>query len=258
MSNAATPAPQVAVAEVVTKTAPAAPQIKSTGIAMLDRNLGGGIPSGSVIYFLTDPMSMSEVFLYQFTQARKTYYFTTERRLKFVERDINNLGFKTNNVTFIDIYSEYYMTPHGEMVDTVGNELVDSKIIEFTEYNLHKIRNLAEKDVNVIIDSFSFFLSLNVNPGRIKRLLNIIYEMTKETETLTFLYSMKGTFKNELMTEVLKVSDVVFDIELGKSADKLVNRLSVPKIRGMTPTGEVFKFKVGDSGVEIDTSTDIA
>ncbi|HIH44374.1 MAG TPA: recombinase RecA [Candidatus Methanoperedenaceae archaeon] len=255
MSNAATPAPQVA--EVVTKPASAAPLIKSTGITMLDRNLGGGIPSGSVIYFLADPMSMAEVFLYQFTQARKTYYFTTERRPKFVEKDINNLNFKINNVVFIDIYSEYYMTPHGEMVDNVGNEYVDSKIVEFTEYHLHKIRNLAEHEVNVIIDSFSFYLSLNVNPGRIKRLLNIIYEMTKETEALTFLYSMKGAYKNEILTEVLKVSDVIFDIELGKSADKIVNRLSVPKIRGMTPNGEVIKFKVGE-GINIDTSTDIA
>ena len=54
---------------------PLAPEILSSGIYALDRSIGGGIPAGSVIYFSTTTMSMSEVFLFQFTQSRKTYYF---------------------------------------------------------------------------------------------------------------------------------------------------------------------------------------
>jgi len=45
----------------------------STGITPLDRNLGVRIPVGSVIYILADPESMSEIFLYQFTQPRKDH-----------------------------------------------------------------------------------------------------------------------------------------------------------------------------------------
>ena len=51
---------------------PEPPPLYSTGIAALDRSLGGGVPAGSVIYILADPESMSEIFLYQFTQPRKT------------------------------------------------------------------------------------------------------------------------------------------------------------------------------------------
>jgi len=36
-------------------------------------------------------------------------------------QDIANLGFKTDNITFVDIYSEYYMSPQGEMIDNTGN-----------------------------------------------------------------------------------------------------------------------------------------
>ena len=144
-------------------------QNRTTGIEILDRTLGGGLPSGSVAYIYADAKSMAEVFLYQFSQARKTYYFTNGRRPMYVLHDIEGFGFKTKDIIFVDIYSEYYFTSHGEMVDNTGNEFVDAKIVEFTEYNLKKIMAEEEEDINIIFDSFSFYLNLNINPGAIKR-----------------------------------------------------------------------------------------
>ncbi len=232
-------------------------QNRTTGIEILDRTLGGGLPSGSVTYIYADATSMAEVFLYQFAQARKTYYFSNERRPIYVLQDIKDFGFKTDAIMFVDIYSEYYMTSHGEMVDNVGNEFVDAKIVEFTEYNLKKILADEEQDINIIFDSFSFYLNLNVNPGILKRLINIIYEVTKTVNCLTFLYSLKDTHKKSLENEILKSCDVIFDVELEKKADKISNKLSIPKIRGRVPTIEMIRFKVGD-GVQIDTTKDIA
>ena len=229
-----------------------------TGITVLDRTLGGGLPSGSVVYIHADSKSMAEVFLYQFTQSRKTYYFSNERRSSYVMRDIQNLGFDTSNTIFVDIYGEYYITPQGEMVDNVGNEFVDTKIVDFTEYNLKKI--LAEEedgDINIIIDSFSFYMSLHVNPGIIKRFVNIIYEATKNLNCVTYLYGIKNGHESTLENDILKSCDVIFDVELEKSPDKITNKLSVPKIRGRAPTTEMIKFKVGN-GIQIDTTKDIA
>jgi KaiC/GvpD/RAD55 family RecA-like ATPase len=230
---------------------------RCTGISLLDRTLGGGLPSGSVAYIYADAKSSAEVFLYQFTQARKTYYFSTERRSAFITRDMKNCGFNTKDITFVDIYNEYYVTPHGEMVDNLGNEFVDSKIIEYTEHNLEKIMGEDEKDVNIIFDSFSFYLSLNLNPGVIKRLINIIYEVTKNLNCVSFLYGIKGSRTTSLENEILKACDVIFDVDLEKATDRLSNRLSIPKIRGKVPTTELIRFKVGD-GIQIDTTRDIA
>jgi KaiC/GvpD/RAD55 family RecA-like ATPase len=229
--------------------------IRSTSINILDRTIGGGLPSGSVVFILADPKSMGEVFLYQFTQARKTYYFSNERRPAYVMRDIKNYGFKPDNVTFVDIYSAYYLTAQGEMVDNVGNEFVDAKIVEFTENTLKKILDQGESDINIIIDSFSFYLNLNVNPGIIKRLINTIYETSKHLNCLSFLYGLKDSDKLE--SEILKACDVIFDVELEKTGDKLINRLSIPKLRGRVPTMEMVKFRVAD-GIQIDTTKDIA
>ena len=234
------------------------PIIMTTGISVLDKTLGGGLPSSSLIYFSADPRSMSEVFLYQFTQSRKTYYITTGRRPKYIQKDIENLGFDPSNIVFVDIYSEYYFTATGDMVDNVGNEYVDSKIIEFTEYNLKNIITDADGDeVNIIFDTFSFFMSLNVNLGLLKRLTNILYESTKDLNGLTFLYGLKGSHPENVENEVFNSSDVIFDISTEKNSDQIVSKLAIPKIRGMIPTADIIKFNVA-GGVQIDTSRDIA
>jgi KaiC/GvpD/RAD55 family RecA-like ATPase len=232
-------------------------QNRTTGISILDRTLGGGLPSGSVAYIHADATSMAEVFLFQFTQARKSYYFSNERRPVYVMHDIRNFGFKTDDITFVDIYSEYYISSHGDMVDNIGNEFVDAKIVEFTEYNLKKILAEEERDINIIFDSFSFYLNLNVNPGLIKRLINLIYEATKSVNCLTFLYGLKDTHEKHLENEILKSCDVIFEIDFDKNTDKISNRLSIPKIRGRVPSVERVRFRVGD-GVQIDTTKDIA
>jgi len=232
--------------------------VKSTGIFVLDRNLGGGLPSGSVVYLSGDPESMSEIFLHQFTQTRKTYYVTTGRRPTYVAQNIRSMGYNISKITFIDIYSEYYLTAHGELVDNTGNEYVDNQIIDFMIYNLQNIETEEEFDgANILFDTFSFFLNLNVNVGQIKKLMNVIYETTKELDGMTYLYGLKNTHDPELENEIINACDVVFDIELIRNSDEIVSRLSIPKIRGMAPITDMLKFKISD-GIQIDTSTDIA
>ncbi|WP_292486335.1 RAD55 family ATPase [Methanohalobium sp.] len=235
------------------------PSIKQTGIFALDRILGGGLPAGSLTYISADPKSMSEVFLYQFTLARKTYYFTTNRKPLYVHQDIINQGFDASNVNFIDIYSEYYLTSSGEISDNIGNQYADTKIIEFTEYNLKNIINDAKNDdVNIIIDNFTFFMNLNVNISLLKRILHLLYESTKEIQSLTYLYGLKGSHSEDIENDIFNASDVIFDVHLEHSVDKVNNKLSVPKIRGMTPKTEIIKFNIAEGGIQIDTSKDIA
>ena len=144
------------------------------------------------------------------------------------------------------------------MIDTVGNEYVDAKIIEFTEYNLKNILNESmNEDINIIFDNFSFYMNLNVNLGLLKRLTNILYETTKEVDCLTYLYGLKGSHSENVENDILNSADVIFDIALERTSDNMTSMLAIPKIRGMVPNTEMIKFKVGD-GVQIDTSKDIA
>ena len=182
----------------------------------------------------------------------------TGRRPKYVAQNIQSMGYDISEITFIDIYSEYYLTAQGELVDNVGNEYVDNQIIDFMVYNLQNIEAEGEfSGVNILFDTFSFFLNLNVNVGQIKKLMNVIYETTKELDGMTYLYGLKNTHDRALENEVINACDVVFDIELLRNSDEIVSRLSIPKIRGMAPITDMLKFKISE-GIQIDTSTDIA
>ncbi|MEM2933687.1 MAG: RAD55 family ATPase [Halobacteria archaeon] len=227
---------------------------KSTGIEILDKNLGGGIPSGSIVYFTSDPKSMSEVFLFHFTTPRITYYFATDRRPKYIEEDIRRLDFDASNIRFIDIYKMYY-----EDAASLGleRENIDNYILEFLENELQSLYLNGEKDFTCIIDSFSFFLELNINFNRIKSTINLIYEVIKNTESICYLYILKGVHDQKIENLLLNISDVVFDIEIEKKGEKIANKLSIPKIRGTIPTTDFIKFKIAE-GVIIDTSRDIA
>ncbi|MDY6930966.1 MAG: recombinase RecA [Halobacteriota archaeon] len=231
--------------------------IKSTGIGLLDSILGGGIPAGFVTFFSAEAGSMSEVFLYQFSTSRKTYYFTTTRRPKFIAQNITDMNFDVSNITFIDIYSQYYLDKFGEMIDNVGNEFVDKEIVDFMEYQLKNLRSQEDEDFNIIIDTFSFFLGLNVNIGKILRLTNLIYEVTKDTGGLSYLYVLDDTCDDKTQSEIMNLCDAVFTVKLERAGDRVASKLSIPKIRGRMPVNDLIKFRVCD-GVQIDTSRDIA
>jgi predicted hydrocarbon binding protein len=75
---------------------------------MLDQQImGGGIPEGSLVCFLANPESMAEVFLYQFSSGRKTYYLSTVRRPEWVEKNMKDLNFPVENIEFINLYSRF-------------------------------------------------------------------------------------------------------------------------------------------------------
>jgi KaiC/GvpD/RAD55 family RecA-like ATPase len=229
---------------------------RRTGIDILDRILGGGLPSGFVVCIIADATSMAEVFLYQITQARRSYYFVTERRPMYVLKDIQKLGLRTDDIIVVDVYSEYYLNSTGEFSDNIRNERADTSIVQFTEYNLKKILAKGEQDVNIIFDTFTFYLNLNVNPGIIKQLINLIYETTQNLRCLSFLYGLSSARDRILEYEILNLSDVVFNIALEKKPDKVSNILSIPKIRGRAEISEIIRFKI-EEGIQIDTTKDI-
>ncbi|MGM0372206.1 MAG: DUF7125 family protein, partial [Halobacteriota archaeon] len=51
----------------------------STGVEVLDRELAGGLPAGSVVAYQAPAASQGELLLYELTRPRETLYLTTIR-----------------------------------------------------------------------------------------------------------------------------------------------------------------------------------
>jgi KaiC/GvpD/RAD55 family RecA-like ATPase len=227
---------------------------KPTGISLLDKRLNGGLPEGSLVCVYANPISMPEAFLYQFASIKKTYYFITSRPAQYVQQNIAAMGFNVENIEFIDVFTQYYLNEYGQFV--LEDRYRDKEIFDFVDHYLSKILQ-SKEDYNVIIDSISFFLKLEVGNGLKEWLINKLYVTSKESKNLFYIYLMKGVHPQEILSLVMDICDVVFDIDSERLGDRISSRLAIPKIRSKPPMMETFKFYIGE-GVQIDTSRDIA
>lgn len=226
---------------------------KPTGIHLLDKRLDGGLPENSLVCVYASPISMPEAFLYQFTSKRHTYYFNTSRPIQYIQQNITNMGFSVDNVDFVDVFSQYYLNEYGQFV--LEDKYRDKEIFDFIDHQLDELQ--VPGDFNVVFDSISFFMKLDVSSGLKEWLMNKLYILSKESNNLFYVYLMKDVHPIDVVNMVMDICDVIFDINSDRVGDHITSRLSIPKIRNKPPVKETFKFNIGE-GIQIDTSRDIA
>ncbi|MCX9015274.1 MAG: recombinase RecA [Candidatus Methanoperedens sp.] len=224
----------------------------SCGFPVIDNELGGGLKKGSLIYVIADSMSAAEVFLYYFIQNRKTYYLNTDRKPEYIKENIDNLGFDTSLLTFIDAHKEYYEIEH--TIHDHGMGARDYMILDFVEKQLGAIK---EKDVNLVIDNITFFYYLEVKRVLIQELIDVLYNTAKKTGGLGFIFGIKDEPRPSIENEVINRCDVVLDISSVKKPDRIITELTIPKARDRPIRGTILRFKV-EKGVIMDTSREIA
>jgi KaiC/GvpD/RAD55 family RecA-like ATPase len=223
--------------------------LKSTGINSLDERLGGGLPEGSLVCIYANPMSMPEILLYQIASSKKTFYFNTSRPSQFIRQNMESLGLNTDNVQFIDIFSQYYLNEYGQFI--IEDNFRDKEIFDYVDYHLSKIVQNDGDDYNVIFDTISFFFKLNVSTGLKEWLINKLYVASKQTKNLFFIYLMKNVHPQNIVSTVMDICDVILDVDCERMNDKIVSRLFIPKIRNMPPIGDVFRIYI-NSEIEVN------
>ncbi len=228
-----------------------ATKLLSTGLPTLDKELDGGLLPGSLVYLTADSMTMGEIFLYQFVQQRQSYYVNTERKPAHILNNVKLFGFESSGFKFIDVHEKYYEKV-GRLLDR--GELRDYKIMDFF---IKQLELIDVREINLIVDTITFFQQLEVKRSKFKELIDIMYETIKRTQGLGFLYGIKCDDRSLIENEVINTCDAVFDISLIRKADKTTTELTIPKARDRPIHGNVLKFKI-EGGIIMDTSREIA
>ncbi len=223
--------------------------IKPTGLSMLDNVMGGGLSSGSMVYVISDPEIDSEIFLFHFTQPRKSYYITTEREPKYIIQEMEKLGFDISCIEFIDVFSAYHLPLTTER----EGENTDHRVLEFMK---RKLQGIKEKDAIIIFDTFNFFPLLNVSRNNIKDFVNILYNFAKNNDAILYLLSLRDTIDKKIENEIMWQCDVIFDIKFVKAQDKMVSQLMITKAKNVTLAADTIKFFIRGK-VIIDSSKEI-
>ncbi len=202
-----------------------------TGITVLDRQIDGGIPAGSIVLLTATPASQSELLLYELTAVRPTLYLTTVRSDQAVKDALARSTSRVGDPTVRDV--------GGDAALDHANRL---------------IRDLPEES-NLVVDVVDVLEG--ANPTRYREFLNQVQNHMINTGSLTVLHGLKGESVPDNRSFTTHMADVVFDLRTEVQGSEIVNRLAVPKFRGGRALEETIKLRLADT-VSIDTSRDIA
>ncbi len=200
-----------------------------TGIDILDRELGGGIPSGTVTALSADPASQSELFLYELADTRRTVYLSTVRAVDAIE----------------DLFE--YRRLDQDSVETI--RIDDDDPID------HAQAIVADLDgVNVIVDPVDVLEACDSR--RYRRFLAELKRQVSESTAMACLHCLRDESKPANRRYTVHVADLVFQLTTEIKGDSIENRLAVPKFRTGQSVEEVIKLDL-TSEVEVDLSRNI-
>jgi len=228
-----------------------AEKLLSTGLPTLDNELEGGLNPGTLVYLMADSMTMAEIFLYQFIQQRPSYYVNTERKMEYIITNLKQFGYDESRIRFIGVHEKYYEKSRKLMV---GEMIQDYVVLDFL---IKELKLIEAKEINLIVDTITFFQHLDVKRNKLRELIDVIYDTTKRTQGLGFLYGIKDEKRSLIENEIINICDAVFDISITKKTDKSITELTIPKARDRPIHGSVLKFKI-EGGIIMDTSREIA
>jgi KaiC/GvpD/RAD55 family RecA-like ATPase len=203
----------------------------STGVDVLDRQLGGGLPAGSVVAYTAPPESQAELLLYEFTRPRETLYLTTQRTEQSVQDALDRTTAPTG-----DPRVEY----------AAGDAPLENASRQF--------RNV-EGEANLIVDPVDM---LERQDGtRYRNFLNALGNHMQNIGGIAVLYCLDGTNIPEQRDATVHMADVVLRLTVEMNGTDVESRLIVPKFRGGNAPDEAIKLELSER-VRIDTSRDIA
>lgn len=210
---------------------PLSDDLLSTGIEVLDRKLGGGIPPGRIIALTAKPASQSELFLYEMAAVRDTVYLTTERTISDVETSLSDNDIDLSAITIHSLHSDDSVSDAYEVLDELGEESM------------------------LIIDPVD---PLEVRAAdEYRTFLNAVKTRLRDTESLGLIHCLDGGTDADQRSRTEYLADVIFELRTRHRGGSTENSLFVPKFRGGAARTEAIALDLS-TNVTIDVSRKIA
>lgn len=222
----------------------------STGIDKIDRELSGGIDSGSLFAISAGPAMQSEALFQPMMQKRPTVYLTALREPSSVRQ---SLGTTDHEVVIKDLREKRSM----------DNEFL-KEVTGSRTHNLSRVRDAGTLDtvyetvsqitdqVNVIIDPVNP-LEETEDTEVYRQVLNELKSSLLETGSIGILLCNQLDDVPPLRDVTLAVSDIVLNLELTTGKNKLQYQITIPKNRGGEPLLEETNIILDDE-VWVDES----
>jgi len=216
-----------------------------TGIDLLDRQLGGGIPAGSVVALTAPPASQSELLLYELVGRRRTLYLSAERTADDVRSVLDEQASDAAGRAS-DADGPAGGAAEWHVRETRGDDQIDRAT--------RLLRSIADGAL-VIVDPVDALE--RSDRRRYRRFLAELRDEMESTGGVAVLHCLDGRESPPLRDVTEYMADVVLDLSTEVQQETVRTRLRVPKFRnGAAPT-DVIRLRLTDE-VTVDHSREIA
>jgi KaiC/GvpD/RAD55 family RecA-like ATPase len=204
----------------------------STGIDAIDRQLGGGVRTGSVVAMSAPLGSQSETIIKTFMRERPTVYVSTVRNETVVRDELDRAGQRSGQVTI-----EYA---------GVTDPIEEARSV------------LAQVDgaINLVIDPVSP-LERTDDPSHYVEFLNELKVHLTQTGSVAMLHCPTDGDRPANREYTFSIADLVWELEVEKEGAYLENKLVIPKNRENDQVDDIITVQLGRD-VTVDLSRDIA
>lgn len=220
-------------------------KIFRTGIVPLDTQLGGGIPSGSVVALIEEPGAGGDVFSYHFAVegsnlGDNVLYIATDDSVRDVKRYLSLYFPKYQDFTLISLKSDEETDAKGYLRKTMYDVLSGVKTI---------IKN--EKFDRVVINNLTFFFS-RYSIEDVISLIEFFLNDAREKESAYMLLLTKGMLEERAEIAVKHFCDGVIELSLREVENEIQRRLKFIKFKGIIVPRAVMRYELTDRGVKIE------
>ncbi len=202
----------------------------STGNMYLDRELGGGLPVGTVTALVSSPACQCNPLFYELMGEGKWLYVSTYRSEKVIRRELEG-------VLMADVRIEHVGTDRPVR-------------------NTHTVLEDIDESRNVLIDTLNPLETVD-RERRYVRLLNALKEYLYDSGSVALVHTTTHGDSPPQREVTLTVADVVLELDTVVDESSVENHLLVSKFRGKDPVDEIIKLDLGQQ-LGVDTSRNIA
>ncbi|WP_202318444.1 RAD55 family ATPase [Archaeoglobus neptunius] len=229
-------------------------KLMKTGILPFDTQLGGGIPSGSVVLILEEPGAGADVFSYHFAvegalHGENVFYLATDDAYEEIKEYVN-LYFDLDeavweNITLFSLTSAYNRESEKDAKDYLKKTMYDpigglKTILSHEEFE------------RVIINNLTYFLA-NYPIEDVISLIEVLSKYAKRNESVFLLLMTKGMFDSRIETTIKHYADGVIELTLREVENEVQRRLKVIKFKGILVPKAILRYELTDKGIKMES-----
>lgn len=240
----------------VSESVPSRTERLTSGDAVLDRRLDGGIRPGTLLAIRAPPASQSEALIYTLMQNRPSLYISTIRREEPVRHDLERVV--GGNATFevASIVEEQNMDSELAKRITGGRSLSSELTDQSTTLDeTFELIQSVDTQANVVIDSVTPLERFG-EERMYQTVLNELKDVVMETGGLAVLHCIDHEDKPTLRERTLTIADAVWTLDPMVKSREQKYHLTVSKNRGASVVREPIELTL-DRLVGIDDTRNI-